>query len=137
MTDTIDTTAKVIKFVGDLAQAALIEGPTVLTIVELLAPWIPALGPVVTDIAVALPILQKIAKYAPVVSQGIEQEKPLIQATISVGAVLISPLQSLLEMFPDLGTQHPFFIDFAAFLKSNEFTPQDPRFDNNGIGSQS
>lgn len=128
MADAIDTAANVAKFVGDAAKMALTIGDVALPIVQFVAPWIPGIGPVLADIQVALPIIKKIAQYAPAVQDEIVQGKPMIEAVVGIGQTVLMPLQELNVAFPKLAENDPFFRGVNAFLKANEFKPQDPRF---------
>ncbi|MDE2096847.1 MAG: hypothetical protein KGL39_06330 [Patescibacteria group bacterium] len=121
----INTAATVSHFVGDAATLALNVGNVALPIIQFVAPWIPVVGPILTDIEVALPIIQKIAQYAPAVQQGLQNNKPMIEAMAGVGAALFAPLSELSVKFPGALIAG---VAVEAFLKANEFTPQDPRF---------
>jgi len=123
---TVDAAASTTKLVGELATAAASAGPIVITVFELLAPWIPGLGPILTDIQIAIPIIQKIAQYAPAVQQGLQNGKPTIEAIAGIGEAIFGPLSDLSQIFPGLAIAG---VSIEEFLKANEFTPQDPRFD--------
>lgn len=125
----LDTAAKSAQFIGDVAKTAMTVGEIALPLIELLVVWVPGLGPFAADLAIALPYIQKVATYAPAVKTAVQQGKPMIEATVEIGAALLEPLHALIERFPKLVDVSPFFAGVQKFLHSNEFTPQDPRFD--------
>jgi hypothetical protein len=125
---TIDATAAVIKIIGDTAQIAMKAGDIALPILQDVGLLVPPIGEAANYLAVALPYITKVAQYAPQVSAAIENNKTMIEAAIGVGGALLSPLSGLLSEIPQLAAVHVFFADLDAFLKANEYTPQDPRF---------
>lgn len=126
---TIDTTAAVVKAIGDTATAAMQVGDAVLPILQDIGLFFPPGAIAANYLAVAMPYITEVAKYAPAVSSGLETGKPMIEAAIGVGAALLDPLHGLLSAIPDLVGAHVFFAALEVWFKENEFTPQDPRFE--------
>lgn len=133
----LDTAAKVAKLIGDVATAAMTAEKVILPILEDLAVVLPVLSPVANDIAVAAPYIEKVAQYAPVVAAALQQNKSLIEAVTGIGGAILSPLSGLIAAFPKLTEVSTFFAEVAKLTQGNDFTPQDPRFDRLGIGTQS
>lgn len=135
MADAIDATASVIKLIGDVAQAAVNVGDvvlpslnTTLEVMRIFGVVFPPAAIAANDIAIALPIIEKVAKYSPKIATGLEDHKGMIKAAINVGAVAFQPLQDLLNTFPSLAQHSPFFQTIDDVIKNSEFSPQDPRF---------
>lgn len=133
MADAIDAAESVAKLVGTTAQAALTIGNTALSILtgaqQVLAVvglGFPPAAILASDLQVALPIIAAIARYAPAVQQGIEQNRPILEVVAGIGGELFDKLGNLAAVFPNAAI---FGVAIEEFLKANEFTPQDPRFD--------
>ncbi|MDE2101783.1 MAG: hypothetical protein KGL39_31340 [Patescibacteria group bacterium] len=126
---TIDATAAVVKIIGDTATAVMQVGDVVLPILQDVGLLFPPAAVAANYVSVALPYITKVAQYAPAVSKGLESNKTMIEAAIGVGSALLSPLSDLMTAIPELAAVHTFFADLDAFLKANEFSPEDPRFD--------
>ena len=125
---TIDATAAVVKIIGDTAQVAMKAGNIALPILQDVGLLVPPVGTAANYLAVALPYITKVATYAPQVSTALENNKTMIEAAVGVGDALLSPLSGLLAAIPELADVHDFFAELDAFLKANDFTPQDPMF---------
>lgn len=132
---TIDTTAAVVKAIGDTATAAMQVGNVVLPILQDIGLFFPPGAIAANYVAVALPYITDVAKYAPAVSSGLETGKPMIEAAIGVGAALLDPLNGLLNGVPGLAEAHVFFADLNAWFVDNAYTPQDPRFERASTGA--
>lgn len=127
----IDATAAIVKLIGDTATAAMQVGNVVLPILQDVGLLFPPSAVAANYVAVALPYITEVSKYAPAVSSGLETGKPMIEAAVGVGAALLDPLHGLLSDIPGLES-HVVFAVFDAWFKANEYTPQDPRFDRGG-----
>lgn len=126
--NTIDAVAGVIKAIGDTAQAALQVGDVVLPILQDIGLIVPPAGTAANYLAVALPYIADVARYAPQVQAQMVAHKTLIEAAANVGEAVMSPLTGLLSDIPQLASIHELFGALDAFVKANEFSPQDPRF---------
>jgi hypothetical protein len=134
---TIDATAAVIKIIGDTATAAMQVGNVVLPILQDVGLLFAPAAVAANYVAVAMPYITEVAKYAPQVQTAISNNKPMIEAAVGVGEALMTPLSGLLAEIPQLAAVHDFFAALDAFLKANQYTPQDPRFDRLGADTQS
>lgn len=121
----IDVTSAVVRIIGDTAQVALQIGSAALPILQNVGVLLPPAGIAANYVAVALPYIAQIAKYAPAVSAGLSANKPMIEAAVGVGRALIEPLAMLGKAIPELQQTH---VLFAEIAKRSEFTPTDPRF---------
>lgn len=122
---TIDASAAVISIIGNTAEVALRVGDVALPILQAVGLLLPPAGVAANYVAVALPWIAKIAQYAPQVSQGLSQNKSLVESAVGVGEALLGPLAQLHAEIPGLAQSNVFF---AELLHRSEFTPQDPRF---------
>ena len=133
LSDTAATVGNVAKFVGDAAKLALTVGNVALPIIEFVLPWVPGIGPIAADIEVAMPIIQKIAAYAPQVQTAIQQGVPMIEAVTGIGDELLMPLKDLFAKVTGVTIDSVESAMLEEFLggtfKQSFFTPQDPRFD--------
>lgn len=125
---TIDATAAIIKIIGDTAVVAMKVGDIALPILQDVGLLLPPFGSAANYLAVALPYITKVATYAPTVSTAMESNKTMIESAVSIGEAVTSPLSGLLAAIPELAAVNNFFSDLDAFLKGNDFTPQDQRF---------
>lgn len=126
---TIDAVAGIVKAIGDTAVAAMQVGAVVVPILEDIGLLFPPAAVAANYVNVAMPYITEVAKYAPAVSTGLEQNKTLIEAAVGVGSALTSPLSSLIAAIPELVIVHEFFTGLNNVLVASEFSPQDPRFD--------
>ena len=128
-----DTAGNLAKFTGDAAKLALTIGNIALPIIEFVLPWIPGVGPLAADIEIALPIIQKVATYAPQVQTAIQQGVPMIEAIGGIGDALLLPLKQLLSQANNVSIDGITLADIETFIggtfKQSYFTPQDWRFD--------
>jgi hypothetical protein len=128
-----NTAGNLAKFTGDAAKLALTVGDVALPILEFVVPWIPGLGPIAADIAIAMPIIQKIATYAPQVQTVLQQGGSMIDAVTGIGDALLMPLKSLFSMATGTSVNSVELAMIENFLagtfQRSFFTPQDPRFD--------
>jgi hypothetical protein len=132
MADTVDAIESVAHLVGVSANAALTVGKPALAILNgaqrtlaLFGVAFPPLAIVANDLAVAMPIIEGIAEYAPIIKDGLERNRGLAEMVVGVGGPLFEKLSNLEKQFPGLSVGG---IVIDAFLKANDFTPQDARF---------
>src|SRR5574337_341531 len=92
---TLDTVAAVVKIIGDTATIAARIGEDALPILQNVAVLVPPLSVAANDLAVAMPYVEAVAKYAPVVQSSIQNSKPMIEAAIGVGDALLGPFFGL------------------------------------------
>lgn len=128
---------KTAAIIGDAATLALTIGRDALPIIQFVAGFFPGAAPVVQAVSVALPILEKISEFSPAVQEAIAGGASLAEAVTGVGDALVMPLKDLMR---SIGV-NPELMEIGVFLagtfKRSQFTPQDPRFDRMGIGTQS
>jgi hypothetical protein len=128
-----DTAGNLAKFMGDSAKMALTIGNVALPIIEFVLPWVPGLGPIAADIEIALPIIQKIATYAPQVQAVLQQGGSMIDAVTGIGDALLMPLKNLFSLATGTAASSVEVAMIEKFIagtfERSFFTPQDPRFE--------
>lgn len=132
ISDDLDTAANLTNLLGDAAKLALNVGSIAIPIIEFVVPWIPVLGPFASDLEIALPIIQKIATYAPEVSTIMKQNKSMIEAVTEIGEAVLNPLSALFAHAQGIDASEVDLASVTAFIsgtfKASLFSPTDPRF---------
>ena len=137
MSETLLAAENTVRIVGDAATLALTIGKDALPIIQFVAGFVPGAAPAVQVLSVAIPILQQIATYAPQVQVALAQGSSLSDAVVGIGEALLMPIRDLMKsagINPDVVALEVFL---AGSFKRSEFSPQDPRFDRLGAGTQS
>ena len=133
----VDDVAKGVKIIGEIASVE----EKVMPYAMMIGGLFPGVATVLGAIALAQPYIDKVAQYAPQVSDVIEQKGvPVVDAIRQVEPALMGHIKSaysaLAAADPTLSNLSAGEISdavagefFKTMLAANYFTPQDPRFD--------
>lgn len=135
-----NTAMSVTDTIGHAANIALRLGSDALPIIQFVAGFIPGAAPAVQVLAVALPIIAKIAAGAPIARQALAAGAPVIDALQKHSPDIVAHLKELYAVavnadparpetdLTGADIPHSTLAEWSVF-QANFFTPQDPRFD--------
>lgn len=144
MPDATDVAISVTNTVGSAARLALTVGRNALPIIQFVAGFVPGAAPVVQAIGWALPVIDKIAQYAPAVAQFEGNERDLINHLAAVAPNAIGHIRDLyvqamekdgkpVDAMADVGAHLLYDFMFKDLLLFSPLTPNDPRILRQGM----